>query len=103
MLLYNGFYYIARDSRVGIRKLKVGDLVRIKSLKVVREVKERGYDLPGHFNDAMEKYCGKLARILQIDIFGGDEYYRLDIDNQDWQWSEHMFDLEERHITMENE
>ena len=102
MLLYNSFKMEVRDTNAGRRKLKFGDAVRIKDYETVREVKNRGYEFPGHFSELMERYCGKKAIIVRIEYLS-EKFYRLDIDGLDWLWSEDMFDLSERHMVMESE
>lgn len=102
MLIYSD-RGIVRDTEAGKRKLKVGSLVKIKSLEIVKEVKTRGYDFPGHFNSLMEYYCGLSGRIMDFEVIEGKKYYRLNIDKMDWQWSEDMFELGTLNNLMENE
>lgn len=103
MLIYNSGNYTVRDTEARKRKLKLGDRVKIKNLEIVKEVKNQGYDFPGHFNGLMEHYCGCYGKILDIERIGGEKYYRLDIDRLDWQWGEDMFEIEVASNLMENE
>lgn len=75
-------------------KYKVGDKVRIKSL----EWYEKHHDYRGRiyinseafFSSCMVEYCGKEAIIKEVN----ETSYKIDIDNQFWNWSDGMFEDE---------
>jgi hypothetical protein len=70
-------------------KYKKGDVVRIRSRDWLNE-----HDTPEGYNQAfiydMYEYCGKTATIIKVDE--GYKFYRLDIDNKEWNWEDWMFD-----------
>ena len=74
-------------------KYKVGDKVRIKSL----EWHKKHRDYLGHvyigsevFASGMVEYCGKEAMIKELN----ETSYKIDIDDQYWNWSDGMFEDE---------
>lgn len=83
-------------------KLKVGDRVRILNFKSVSQVKEHDWDFPGHFNDSMEAYCGRIGRITSVYEGSYKTLYRIDIDGGRWDWTVHMFEIGGSKL-MENE
>lgn len=102
MLEYSRSGYVYDNMAEVVKSFNIGDKVKIKSLKTVREVKEKGYDFPAHFNHTMERYCGKEAVIKATGSNTWGKCYYLDIDNGVWQWSIHMFELGGSKL-MENE
>lgn len=58
----------------------VGDKVVIKSLNRFIHCGAR--------NEFMDKYCGRTATI----VYKACGYYKLDIDNLDWIWTDDMFE-----------
>lgn len=99
MLIYGNNRYVYEEKK---KYYRVGDQVKIKSLKIVKEVKNRGYDFPAGFNNSMETYCGKVATVKRVGYCAWGEVYYLDIDNGIWQWTSHMFEQGNGKI-MENE
>lgn len=83
-------------------KLRVGDRVKILNFKSVSQVKERDWDFPGHFNDSMEAYCGKVGTITAANEGFSRNLYRIDIDGGRWNWTVHMFEIGGSKL-MENE
>jgi hypothetical protein len=88
MLIYGSSKYVYEEKK---KYYHVGDHVKIKSLEIVRKVKNRGYDFPAGFNNSMESYCGKVATVKRVGYCAWGEVYYLDIDNECWQWTAHMF------------
>ena len=67
-------------------KYEVGDYVRIR--------KDISQDEDGVVEE-MEQYAGQLAKIVDIDIDSynnNDMPYKIDIDNQEWWWSDELFE-----------
>ena len=59
------------------RSLKVGDIVKIISLNEISNSPKIG------FIECMKEYCGKKAIIKRkIGLGEGNEYYKIDLDNQ---------------------
>lgn len=73
-------------------KYKVGDKVRIKSKEwYIKNANEDGeVDVPWVFNKKMSAYCGMIAEI--VDISGDLKYYRINLDNKEWVWTDEMFE-----------
>ena len=61
-------------------KFKIGDYVKIKEGLKARNTNNFAID--------MEKYCGKVAKIIEIN----SRYYKLNIDNGEWYWSYDMLE-----------
>lgn len=99
MLIYGSNRYVYEEKK---KYYHVGDHVKIKSLKIVKEVKNRGYDFPAGFNNSMETYCGKVTTVRRVGFCAWGEVYSLDIDDGYWQWTSHMFEQGNGKI-MENE
>ena len=57
--------------------MKIGNIIRIK-----KNISDMNF-----YNPYMEPYCGKVATITQY-IDGG--FIKLDIDNEEWWWTEEM-------------
>ena len=70
------------------KSLKVGDRVKIISLNEISNSPKIG------FIECMKEYCGKKAIIKRKIEFlkGGNEYYRIDLDNQLFVWARDMFE-----------
>lgn len=74
-------------------KYKVGDTVRVKS-KVWFDAQEKEYDglvryeSWGCFNLKMTEFLGMQAKVTQV----GDNAYRLNVDNERWQWADWMLE-----------
>jgi dipeptidase len=60
--------------------MKIGNIVKIK-----KNICDMSF-----YNSYMEPYCGKVATIVQY-IDGG--FIKLDIDNEEWWWTEEMIEL----------
>lgn len=76
-------------------KHKVGDKVRIKSLEWYEKNKnEDGIVITESlcYVPEMAKYCGKEATVVEEVVVELPSYYRLDIDNQQWRWTDEMFE-----------
>lgn len=63
-------------------KFHIGDFVKIKEGLKVPNTKDLVID--------MEKYCGQEARVEEISDY--DNYYKLDIDDRVWYWSNDMLE-----------
>lgn len=104
MLLEHGRF--VRDTSIPKRSLKIGEVVRIKPLRIVEWVRKQGLEFNNNFVSDMDKFCGKVGRITEISkkFFCGysANSYRIDIDGGRWWWNAHMFDWENKGI-MENE
>jgi len=76
-------------------KFKVGDKVRIKDDLVVEG---RYFSSCGRYEDTyvedMEEFRGKIAKIVcsETDIDGNIYRYRLNIDNEEWNWVDEMLE-----------
>ena len=68
-------------------KFKVGDKVKI------REDLSFGRFGGVYFNDSMKRYRGREAKITYIDPY--DNTYHLDIDDNNWWWTNGMLELYE--------
>ena len=68
------------------RSLKVGDRVKIISLKEIANSPRIG------FIECMKEYCGKEAIIKRKIEIEGKIYYKIDLDKQFFYWSENMFE-----------
>ena len=74
-------------------KHKIGDTIRIKSIDWYNQNKNvdgtifSGMTVP--FIPQMSQYCGKKAKIIEINSHG---YYRLDIDYCSSDWSDWMLE-----------
>lgn len=74
-------------------KYKVGDTVRVKS-KAWFDAQEKEYggfirhESWGCFNLRMTKFLGMQSEITEV----GDDAYRLDVDNETWQWADWMLE-----------
>jgi hypothetical protein len=71
-------------------KLKIGEVVMIK-----KELEGGKYYDDCFFSPKMEKYCGKIATIIE---YWPRERYLLDIDKKRWHWSDGML---ERYIEVD--
>jgi hypothetical protein len=78
-------------------KYKEGDVVRIQSKDwfIAQEKIEYGNICPpteytSFFVNYMCRYCGKTATIKKVD--DKNKIYKLDIDYQEWDWEDWMFD-----------
>ena len=70
------------------RSLKVGDRVKIISLKEITNSPRIG------FIECMKEYCGKEAIIKRKIEIGEQkiEYYKIDLDQQLFVWGRDMFE-----------
>ena len=76
-------------------KHKVGDKVRIKSKEWYEKNKNRAGDIlcgGTFFIEAMERYCGETATITSID-----KTYNINIDDNEFSWTDEMFEDEAPH------
>lgn len=88
------------DESITHKKLKVGDKVRIKSKEWFdAQPKDSSGDVLIHsksgwifFNKMMSEICGRLVTISTI-LHNGR--FRISDNNDPWQWTEEMFDLDE--------
>ena len=67
-------------------KHKVGDRVRIKPLSYYNKLPKDAFGDASMFTAAMSYYCRRRAVITSLS----DGFYRLDIDNGYWKWSDGM-------------
>lgn len=70
-------------------KYKVGDLVRVKELDVLKKEFGASIRVPSGWNSAMNKFCGGefiICRFRTRD--GGTIAYYFSEDNEDWQFDE---------------
>lgn len=97
---------VVRDTLIPKRSLRIGEIVRVKPLKVVESVRRQGLEFNNGFIRDMYKFCGKVGRITEINKKSFCGYsansYRIDIDGERWWWNAHMFDWENKGI-METE
>lgn len=75
-------------------KYKVGDNVRIKSMAWFDAQKKDEYGFIRHeswgcFNLRMTEFLGMQAKVTQV----GDYAYRLNVDNESWQWADWMLEI----------
>lgn len=85
-----------------MKKLKIGNKVRVKSLAWYNKNKEyavfgyriipKGYDYV--FNDAMSKFCGKKLTINAVYTNNGKLCYSTEENN--FTWCDFMLDLNEQ-------
>jgi hypothetical protein len=78
------------------KRYKAGDVIKIKSRRVIRGLKKEGYNLPGFFNNTMERYCGRVGKIDYCSFGKADlnrNVYKIDIDDGRWNWTSDMFEL----------
>lgn len=70
------------------RSLKIGDRVKIISLREISNSPKIG------FIECMKKYCGKEAIIKRKIEFEKQkiEYYKIDLDHQLFVWGRDMFE-----------
>ena len=68
------------------RSLKVGDKVKIISLREIANSPKIG------FIECMKKYCGKEAIIKHKIEICDLAYYRIDLDHQLFVWKRDMFE-----------
>lgn len=98
---------VIKDLNAPKRKIKIGEIVKIKPLKLVEDLLERGCDFSFGFIEDMLNYCGKTAKVLYSEdvIYNGEQmqYFKLDIDSQMFGWSVDMFEWPFIRTTMENE
>ena len=74
-------------------KYKVGDKIKIKSLKWYNENKDEYGDVDSgekefEFVKSMVEHCGKVATIISRC----ESFYRLNIDKGFYRWSDNMFE-----------
>ena len=70
-------------------KRKIGDRVRVKSLDWYEANKNEDGSVDCGIDslvDDMAKYLGKVAVIIAVD----NDRYKIDIDNQEWGWTDEM-------------
>lgn len=67
-------------------KYHVGDMVRIKPLIEFQRSKHRNP------LGTMDKYCGRIATIMTIDVLHDGYCYLLDIDGSTWEWFDDMLE-----------
>src|SRR5574343_155085 len=70
---------------------KKGDTVKIKSFKWYNENKDKKGDIDcgeWFFNKDQVKYCGVEAKIIEVYR----NFYKLDIDRDEWCWTDEMFE-----------
>lgn len=75
------------EKKMNKPKYKVGDLIRIrKNLKVGE------YCNSAYVTDIMAKYAGQLAIITNVAETSPSNYYRIEIDDYGYCWTEEMFE-----------
>ena len=81
-------YYMCKNNKQLQKKLKVGDKVKISSLKEIANSPRIG------FIECMKEYCGKEAIIKRKIKFKEQkiEYYKIDLDQQLFVWGRDMFE-----------
>jgi hypothetical protein len=91
-----------------IRQYKVGDEVKIKSLKWYDINIRKGIDGDIYkgvtFTESMSNYCGLIFTIVEVDnsfeeeeIIKEGSVYRLDLgEEEDWCWQAFMFEEQEQ-------
>jgi hypothetical protein len=70
-------------------------MVRIQSRKWIKAQKKAGVDLNNKdhgFPKLMQKYAGRTAKIIEVD----EDYYHLDLPDQEFVWEDWMFDPDYR-------
>ena len=91
-----------RNPITHLPKLELGQKVTIKSLDWYNANKN-GYTgivtlSTESFVSDMSEYCGKTATIVDVfkDLDGESDaiMYRIDLDNQGWNWTDEMFEPE---------
>ena len=65
-------------------KYKVGDKVVVRSKAEIAKAYGDVNDMPGGWNDDMDKYCGKTGEIDYV----GDDRYRVDIAGHSWAYGD---------------
>ena len=72
-------------------KRRVGSIVKIKSNEWYETHNIKGSVQAGEevFVEGMCDYCGKLATVTSII---GDKFYCLDIDEEEYSWTDEMFE-----------
>ena len=73
-------------------KYKVGDKVRIKSIKIFHED-----DSSYSFTPGMSKLCGKIATITDVHL----DFYYIDIDKNNYCWTDEMLEEINKNNKME--
>jgi hypothetical protein len=67
--------------------LKIGDIV------IIRKDLHGGHDFKVFCHPKMTVYRGRTARILAVEEASRSRtFYRLCVDDKDWQWTEDMFE-----------
>ena len=78
-----------------MKKYKVGDIVYIKSLSWYQNSPKSfsgSVDVPHVFTAIMNAYCGRKAKIEEINTHNEYAVYLLDVDDNHFGWTEQMFD-----------
>ena len=75
---------------------KVGDRVKIIS-------SEKALEVVGFIEFMMKRWCGKKATIKRKVEFGETYYYRIDLDDQLFLWTDDMFEKEKGGNLLKNE
>jgi hypothetical protein len=76
-------------------KYKVGDKVKIKSLKWYEANKDPlsgTIYIPCHFTQSMSKCCGKIFTIKSVGFHPIEELYIYNLKEIHYNWSEQMFE-----------
>lgn len=82
-------------------KYKVGDKVRIKSREWYEKNKDENDEIKGnaaYFVSDMAIYCGKTATITKINC--ANCIYHIDLDDDEWEWTDEMFEDETPHASV---
>ena len=75
---------------------KVGDKVKIIS-------SEKALEVVGFIEFMMKRWCEKKATIKRKLEYGGTYYYRIDLDDQLFLWTDKMFEKERGGNLLKNE
>ena len=75
-----------------MNSLKVGDKARIISFREITRSPKVGFIEP------MKRYCGKEATIKHRVDFNGEEYYKIDLDDQCFVWDSNMFERDVKNL-----
>jgi len=76
-------------------KYKVGDKVKIKSLKWYEANKDPFSEtvyVPCHFTKNMAECCGKIFTIKFVEFHHTEEFYIYHLKENHYNWSEQMFE-----------
>lgn len=74
-----------------MKKYKIGDIVKIKSVEEIYQIRDKYGDFPRpHWDPDMEEYCSKKVLIISY-CSDTKECYRISEDDGEWFWADWMF------------